>query len=281
MQILSHNCYWFQGHPFDTDAPGAPHEEIFPALVALYRRIGADLVCLQEVQDEATSRRLAGELGMDGRFTPGGELLQYGGAVLWREGGEAATRRVQVVGAAEPHDGPAPGAILKGAGGELVCDSGGADPPPQRMWQLIRSASGLVVANVHLPSSRQLGRERAAAARVAEMESVLGADTSPDVVLGDFNEQPGGPVGRLLSSRGYLDAAVLHDCAARPTALGGGRGDQIWIREGLRGSLVEYTVPGAETLATGIAGKESLSDHLPLWVILDVEGEGEGEGGRP
>jgi len=244
MQILSHNCYWFQGHPFDSDAPGAPHEEIFPALVALYRRIGAGLVCLQEVQDEAAFRLLAGELGMDGRHTPGGALPQYGGAVLWRGGG----------------------------GGELLIDSAATGPPPQRMWQLARSASGLVVANVHLPSARQLGSELAAAARVAEMETVLGADTSPDVVLGDFNEQPGGPVGGLLSERGYLDAAVLGDCAARPTALGGGRGDQIWIREGLRASLVEYAVPEPETLATGIAGKKYLSDHLPLWVVLDVEG---------
>ena len=134
------------------------------------------------------------------------------------------------------------------------------------MWQIVRSSDGLVVANVHLPSSRQLGAERAAAARVAELEAVLAAEAAPDVVLG-------GPVGALLSAEGYLDAAVLHECEGRPSTPGGGRGDQIWIRGGLRGSLVEYAVLGPEALETDIPGTEFLSDHLPLWVVLDAKGE--------
>ena len=245
MKILSHNWYWAQGHPFDTDLPGEPREEILLALAKMYRRAEADLLCLQEVQDEAAFRRVADALCMQGCFTPGGELTQYGGATLWR-----------------------------GGGGELVHDSAGSGPPPQRMWQLVRTPPGLVVANVHLPSSRQLGAERAAAARIAELETMLGAADAPDVVLGDFNEQPGGPVGDLLSGRGYLDAAVLSGRSVAPSSVGGGRGDQIWLRGGLGAALVEYAVSGPEDMATQVAGKEYLSDHFGLWVVLDTEGLG-------
>ena len=248
MKILCHNCYWLQGHPFETDRPGAPVAEIASALVELYRRAGAGLLCLQEVQDEAAFGFLRDALAMEGAFTPGGGFVQYGGASFWSEG--------------------------SARGGRPVADSVSAGADVQRMWQLVEVASGetpVVVAHLHLPSARQLGPGGAAAARVSELAAGIDLRTpEPDVVLGDFNEQPGGPVGELLAGRGYLDAAVLADLPARPTGVRGGRGDQIWIRKDLRGELVEYALVDREHFAAEAAGKEYLSDHLPLWVTLDA-----------
>ena len=127
-------------------------------------------------------------------------------------------------------------------------------------------AGGAVrVGNIHLPSSRQLGRQAAAEQRLRELQAVLDRDDPPAVLLGDFNEQPGGAVGDCLGRRGYLDAAVLTGWADRPSSLGG-RGDQIWIRDSLRARVAEYGVMDRLSLTAG--GREPLSDHFPVWIAL-------------
>lgn len=241
LRILSHNVFWFQGAAFATDRPPGGRPPILSALVEIHLRLAPDVLALQEVQDEATFKLLAGSLEMTGRHCPGGELGQYGGATFWREG-------------------------------RYVADSQSSPPVVQRMWQIVEArpagGAGVRICNIHLPSSRQLGEARAGRRRVRELLGVLERADPPAVVLGDFNEQPGGPVGRCLSRRGYLDAAVLAGRADRPTSLGGGRGDQIWIHRTLRDRLAEYGVLDRTSIESAGGGAPPLSDHFPLWITL-------------
>jgi endonuclease/exonuclease/phosphatase family metal-dependent hydrolase len=245
-RIASHNVFWFQGRPFAPDTPGAPEPRILEALAALHRRLGADLVCFQEIQDEACFRLTRAALGMDGAYTRGSATPQYGAAAFWKTG-------------------------------RLLADSGAAPNPPQRVWQLAEIPAGtgsLAVANCHLPSSRHIPEEEAAKCRIAELDSLMTGSRRPDVILGDFNEQPGGGLGRFLAGSGYLDAAVLNGRQDLGTTPGSGRGDQIWVRRELASAVTGYGVAAEPEMRTELAGKEHLSDHFPLWVDIS-------EGTRP
>ncbi len=243
LTVLSHNLFWFQGVPFLTDAPGAPSREVMVALVDLYRRIEPDLFCFQEVQSGETFRLMGECLGLEGAYCPGRVLTQYGGAVFWRAG-------------------------------TLLKDAREAGDPPQRVWQVVtvegEGGGSLAVCNIHLPSSRQLGKEAAARRRVEELR--VATKTVPEVVLGDFNEWPGGAVSDFMAGQGYADAAELTGQGDRPTSIGDKRGDQIWVHERVRDRVVEYGVLVKDELATSLEGKTYLSDHLPLWVRLDMGG---------
>ncbi len=243
LRILCHNVFWFQGVPFSPDTPGEPEAEVLQALMDLYRQLEPDVLCLQEVQGEGVFHRLGASLGMAGAYCAGGQLGQYGGATLWRCG-------------------------------TALGDSQQAGP--QRMWQMAavsgEGGQGVTVCNVHLPSARQVGKTAAARQRVEELAGAV--RTRPQVVVGDFNEAPGGGVSDFMTGQGYVNAAVLMDQAHSPTSLGGKRGDQIWVHESCRERVTGYGVLPEEDLATSIEGKTHLSDHLPLWVDLDREGEG-------
>jgi endonuclease/exonuclease/phosphatase family metal-dependent hydrolase len=242
LRIVSHNAFWFQGASFPSDSPGPPDGRVLHALAALYASLAPDVLCIQEVQDAETFAALAAAARMDGGYSPGRELPQYGGATLWRSP-------------------PASHADWRDAGAV-----------PQRMWQVaaLGGTHGLVVANVHLPSARQLSKEIAQQRRLAELEALLSCDPRPDVLAGDLNEQPGGPVGELLRSHGYADAAEAAGQADRATKVGGGRGDYVWLSAAATRRLVEYGVAEGEGFRKGVSGGERLSDHLPLWVSLDA-----------
>jgi len=259
LRIASSNCFWFQGRPFAPDRPGEPVPGILGPLAGLYRRLEPGLLCIQEVQSAAAFGAVSGAAGMAGSWCPGAELVQYGAAVLWSAG--SAWR--------------------------LAADSRRAAPPPQRVWQVVElpaAGGALRVANVHLPSSRQLSEETAERRRREEMGAVL--THGADIVLGDFNEQPGGPLGEFLAGRGYFDAAALTGRAHLGTTPKGRRGDQIWVAERLRERVAGYgAVPGAE-MRSDLPGKDYLSDHFPVWVDLDMaggagrKGAGSGVGGH-
>ena len=244
LRIAGSNCFWFQGRPFAPDRPGDPEPGILSRLAAVYRRLEPDLLCVQEVQSESAFQALSGAVGMPGSWCPGAELDQYGAAVLWR-----------------------PGSAWR-----LAADSRSADAAPQRAWQIaeLPAAGGepLRVANVHLPSSRQLSEEAAARRRVEEMSAVLAR--GPDVVLGDFNEQPVGPLGDFLTGRGYFDAAVLAGKSDLGTTPKNRRGDQIWLAGGRAEGLAGYGVASGAEMAAGLPGKEHLSDHFPLWIDMEA-----------
>jgi len=241
MRIVSHNAFWFQGVPFTTDRPGAADMGVLATLAAVYRGLAPDVLAVQEIQDARTFGRLGGVLGMPGAYCPGAELPQYGGATFWRSG-------------------------------VLLADSRQAGVAPQRMWQVVRVPAGeiaLVICHVHLPSARQLGAA-AGARRLIELHAAMNQAHPPGVVLGDFNEAPGGPLSGRLARAGYVDAAEAAQDADRPTGPGGGRGDQIWVHQNLQGRLAGYGVLPAEAMGAQQAGKQHLSDHFPVWIELDT-----------
>lgn len=241
LTILCHNVFWFQGAPFATDQPPSPDARILDRLCTLYRSIAADVLCLQEIQGLEAFQAVAAGMGLAGAHCRGNAFPQYGGALLWQSG-------------------------LGAAGG--ACNDGS----PQRMWQGCEVAFGggvFTVCNVHLPSGRQLGPERAARQRVQEILAVIdGGRRVWDVIAGDFNERSGGDAGRCLQQHGYRDVAVLAGRADRPTNVKGGRGDYIWLGPRVSDRLVDYGVTAKEEFQAGVPEKAYLSDHLPLWVTL-------------
>lgn len=242
LTVLTHNVFWFQGAPFPSDRPGEPIPGVMESLAGIYRALAADVLCLQEIQDRGSFRALRRSLGLDGGFTPGGALRQYGGAALWERA-------------------------------SLVRDSGSCQSPPQRMWQMVVASAGeaapIRVCNIHLPSSRQLGKA-AGEQRLRELAEAIESGRRPAIVAGDFNELPGGSASDYMADQGYVDAAVLAGQAFRPTGLGGRRGDYIWLDEPLSAGLVDYGVLAAESMRAGAGGEQYLSDHFPLWVTLEV-----------
>jgi len=242
--ILTHNAFWFQGVPFPTDMPPEADIEIVRRLCAIYRKINPDVICLQEIQNQETFQVVSEHLGLSGCYCQGNELPQYGGAVFWH-----------------PHR------------GRQIQNSHGSTAKTQRMWQIAEvdgTARRLRICNVHLPSGRQLGPEQAASRRVAELlESIRSCEVQPDVIAGDFNERPNGPASKCLEGRGYVDSAVLSDCADVPTNIGRERGDYIWIKKELSDCFLDYGVPEKRELACADAGKQYLSDHLPLWITME------------
>ncbi len=243
--VLSHNVFWFQGAPFLTDRPPTADAQILKRLCGIYQKIDADVICLQEIQDRETLEAVARELGMMGCFCPGTALPQYGGGLLWHRDR-----------------------------GSPMHNSLGSRVHTQRMWQTLEVPginSSVRIGNVHLPSSRHLGQEGAKAQRLAELEELIGSvEGDLDVIAGDFNEWPDGPVCKCLERHGYVDAAVLSGRPTVPTNLGEHRGDYIWVKRELSDCLLTYDVVGKETLACNLADKLYLSDHLPLWITVEV-----------
>lgn len=243
LTVLSHNVFWFQGFPFPTDTPPAADEDILKRLCSIYRAATPDVICLQEVQSLATFDRLSELLEMPGCYCAGATLPQYGGAVFWQPD------------IAHP-----------------ICSSEGEPLKTQRMWQVVEVESGihrLRICNVHLPSSRQLGPEGGAVQRMAELQDVIrSCETGPDIIVGDFNEQPGGGTNTFMQRHGYGDVAMLSNGASDSTTVVEGRGDYAWIKRSIGDDLLTYAVVGKEDLACHDIHKQYLSDHLPLWFTL-------------
>jgi hypothetical protein len=104
LRIVSHNVFWFQGHPFAPDTPPAADARILASLTGIYGGLKPDLLCLQEIQD-ASASTLAGEaLGLEGVYSAGCRLPQYGAATYWKAG-------------------------------RLLADSSNAAVPPHLVWQ--------------------------------------------------------------------------------------------------------------------------------------------------
>jgi exonuclease III len=240
--ILCHNVLWFQGMPYTSDQPSAPTEPVLNRLCALYRELAPDVLCLQEVQDDATHRKVAASVGMAGVFCPAHRQPQYSGAVYWRHG-------------------------------NLAADSASANARPWRMWQKVLVRAGihdLVICNIHLPSSRQLDEETAARARVTDLEQILTLSPKPDIIAGDFNEGPGGPSTAFLMQHGYVDSAPLVQSKVSSTGEGKPRSDQIWVSDALQHCVAGFSVMPWDKLKCAIPGKTHLSDHLPLRLDLEI-----------
>lgn len=246
MRLLSHNVFWAQGSPFPTDQPGQPDPFIVGALVGQYRTLAPDILCLQEVQSEAAYQVWRRALDMEGTYCPGLVQRHYGVAAFWKHG-------------------------------RLLFDARSGGEPVQRAWQVIEVLFGngdsLSVGNIHLPSGRQVGQERARELRVNEVQHILDGSDPPHVLAGDFNEGPGGPLTDYLIGQGYVDSALLtapQGTSPAPTALGGGRGDYIWVCGHLKDCVAQCGTLSRAVLALCAEGKTSLSDHMPLWADLTL-----------
>lgn len=243
LRILSHNVYWFQGHPFPDSRPGAPNPAIVTALARLYAELGPDAVCCQEIQDDAAFAAAATALGLEGCYCPGGRRPHYGGAVFWRRG-------------------------------RYLADWRDAPTKPQRVWQVfevpLRAGIAMPLAAVHLTSARHMSEEEASCTRVADLTCLLEVESKPAVIAGDFNEPPSGSTSAFLAHHGYLDVAALVDDAPASTGVNKARSDQIWLQEGCLAAFRGFTAVPWERLTCDVPGKTALSDHLPLYLDLDT-----------
>jgi endonuclease/exonuclease/phosphatase family metal-dependent hydrolase len=236
--IISHNVFWFQGVPFATDTPPAPRSEIAGQLCLLYKKICPDVLCLQEIQSEATARMVAEILEMEYLFCAGGGLAQYGNAVFSRWPMEEMPLQQSIL----------------------------PDRTLLRVTIYPKESQAISLVNVHLPSNRQRGAEGGQRRRLEELSGVL---DQADILLGDFNELPDGRCASLLTRAEYVDAAQACSAGASPSTLGEKRGDHIWIAKDKINLLQGYFFIPKEQLALCGTEKTFLSDHLPVGCLLD------------
>ena len=242
LSIVSHNAFWFQGYPFEGNQPGEPDLGVLGTLIALYEGHEPDVLCLQEVQDAAVTNRIENAMQLEGHHTPAAVHPQYGGGIFWRRG-------------------------------RLAMDSSDS-PKVCRMWQVLElprpEGPAVRIANVHLTSDKMADAGEAGSIRLDEIEALLNAGPSPQVIAGDFNEGPDGAVADFLEGRGYNDVAEVTGYEIESTGAGKPRSDQIWIAAGLEDSIDHFEYGTWVKLETKIPGKRFLSDHLPLFLRLWV-----------
>ena len=235
---MSLNAFWFQGVPFEGTDPSDPRPDVLRDVAEALEKLSPDVLCLQEVQSQRAFEavREAFDALPHAAYASGAVFPQYGVVTLSRDPITviAATSDVQ--------------------------------PPPQRAFLAVRVGS-LVVANVHLPSGRLIGKNEARTLRVDELTRLLRACGRVDVWLGDTNDPPGGAVDVCSARHGFRDAAVLTAGEELPTnASGTFRGDRISVSADLASALEAYAVLPAHRFHTHEG--RSLSDHLPLWIDL-------------
>ena len=243
MKILSHNVYWFQGHPSrwgDEQVAEAP--EVLEALTRLYASAEADVLCLQEVHRNDLAEAIAHELGMVAwRHARGGLRPDYGGVILSRR--EARLRD---------------------------CTRADGHAPHERVHLRASLAWGkdrLELAAVHLPSNRFVDSVEAGdAARVAELRRVLAEPPRPNLVVGDMNCRTDSLPYRFIAQSGYVDAAVVvgGDAVLRRKV------DYMWLDEAYADRLSKFVVLdfGAFCRTTPEGATWRLSDHPPLLMEL-------------
>jgi len=241
VRILTHNVYWFQGHPSRwAHERVAEAPEVLDALALLYASVAADLVCLQEVHRKGLAQRLSQELGMTAWLHASGGLRgDYGGVVLSR--GQARLRDCT-----RPAGRPAHERVHLRAGVE---------------W----SGGRLELAAIHLPSNRYAGSAASGdVARVAELERVLAEPPRPNAVVGDMNCLPDSPPYQFMLRAGYVDVAVA--AGAVPER----RPDYMWLDARCAGRLTGFAVldDGPFCRRSEKTGPWRLSDHSPLLMEL-------------
>ena len=243
MKILTHNVYWFQGHPSRWGSEKvAEVPKVLNALTRLYAAADVDVLCLQEVHRGDLAETVARELGMTTwQHVPGGLRPDYGGVVMSRQEARLRDRT-------RPDGYPAHERVHLRASLE---------------WD----GEPLEIAAVHLPSNRFASSADAGdVARIAELQRVLAVPDRPNLIVGDMNCPPDSPPYRFLLEAGYVDAASLVD----DDAMRKHRVDYIWLDPGCAHRLTEFTVldfgPFCRTAPDGTAWR--LSDHPPLLMEL-------------
>ena len=243
MKLLTHNVYWFQGHPSRWGSEKvAEVPEVLDALTQLYASAAADVLCLQEVHRGGLAETVARELGMtEWLHAPGGLRPDYGGVVMSRS-------RARFQDRTRPDD----------------------HPPHERVHlraSLEWDGEPLGIAAVHLPSNRFApSRDAGDTVRIAELQRVLAGPDRPNLIAGDMNCPPDSPPYRFLLEAGYVDAAAAVDSDAMRKH----RVDYIWLDPAHADRLTEFAVldsgPFCRTAPDGATWR--LSDHPPLLMEL-------------
>jgi len=244
MLLLTHNAYWFQGHPslWGREEIRA-HPRIVGSLIRLYRELAPEVICLQEVPRSKEARELAKVLGMSAIFASGGLRRGYGGAIFWRDEAGAVVEDLT-------H------APVSGAGAfERIC----------LRWTGRWQGMPLTVVDVHLSSNRFAPEGRGEPVRLAELAALFATGPAPDVVAGDFNAVPDSQVYEEMVERGYQDAGLGCDEHGRAASQ---RVDYIWVREDSPLSLRRFGVVTGDRFALEGGEGAALSDHHPVWADL-------------
>ncbi|RJS85708.1 hypothetical protein CW702_00780 [Candidatus Bathyarchaeota archaeon] len=235
LKIVTHNVYWFQGSSFAEEKPGEPLEEVLKRLIDIYSRLNPDILCLQEIQSDRAAEEIAEKLRMRYFYTKGVLFPYYGGAIFLKEG--VKVLRYQY-----------------------------SKKNVTRMWQKlsVRLAPGKTVTlcNLHLPSGRLLGKE-SLMYRLRDLKQVLNEGVDPDIVVGDFNEPPHGPVYEYMLWKGYIDIAK-----EEPTTLGETRVDYTWVHRRILKTILEYSVYRNILFAER---NIFLSDHYPIIAVIALK----------
>lgn len=227
-----------------------------------YRRIGeliaslrADLVCLQEVENESfdlLSRQLSG-LGYEGFHELRSPTVGEGCALY------ANSSSVRVHGRSRCDFADSP-------------ESGGASHRFAQLAELEAAGQSFVLANTHLqwdpPGTPAMSHRGVAQARqlVAAINQITGSDGSA-IICGDFNADPESDVCRVFREAGYR--AVRRVDADEPTCQANGRLSEVdFVFH--RGFHTAAPLPRARLhVSTPMPGPEHPSDHLPVGAVLD------------
>ncbi len=219
--------------------------------------LGADLLCLQEVERDAFTdlQRRLGALGYEGHYARKGRGKAEGCAAFAR-GPAISVRSAEVVRYADGEKGKDTGCVAQ----LLDLQVGPAGP-------------ALLVANTHLrwdppgtAPAQRVGR-RQLLQLVDEIVRRAEAEAGPRelVACGDFNMQPDDEALGLLSAAGLRSA---WDDRPLPTCYANGRAqcvDHVYISASLHAEVLPMTALDEGTPLPTLAEP---SDHLPLRVRL-------------
>lgn len=236
MKIICQNVYWFQGYPAEVNRE-IVNGEAYISLVKIYQSIQADILLLQEIQNEKTARKIANDLGMKYIYNAGEEINWYGGVVLYKPDLKV----------------------------EQVCCR--FEVQFQRVYQIVTVSiqnKKIKLCNVHLPSDAQLSSEMAEKKRKVEMSLLVGLQ--PDLICGDFNENEGSSrqLFDLLESHKYFDA-ISHNCQNnRASKIKDKRGDFIYVKDDLKSMIEFFYTVDLKQYKTDNREDFYLSDHFPL-----------------
>jgi endonuclease/exonuclease/phosphatase family metal-dependent hydrolase len=235
MRVLTHNVYWFQGHPsLWGEERVAERPEVLRALGQFYASAEVEVLCLQEVHRSDLAQAIAQELGMTAWLhAPGGLRPDYGGVIMCRR--EAHLRDCTQVDGAPPHERIHLRAAIQ--------------------WDGIQ----LELAMIHLPSNRFADSVDAGdAARIGELERMFAEQPRPNVIVGDMNSLPDSLPYRFMQDSGYTDAVgSMGDDATLEH-----RVDYVWIDNKYAHRLEAAAVLDHDLL-------RRTSPHDPTWQLSD------------
>jgi len=211
--------------------------DIIRTLANFYYSLKPQIICLQEVPSLKDARKIANLVKMDVYYEPGKSNPKYGGAILIDSA--YFSKRLSL-------------ANLSRGTFERGC----------LMVQVLNRNVYFTVCNLHLPSNIKRTPEEGSYVRVREIASAI--SFLPEIIVGDLNERPDGPVYQKLEKAGYIDTGGIQKRGEIPTC-NNARIDYIWVHKKANLKLVEYRVLDQPKLSVFLARRiQAISDHFPI-----------------